>query len=196
MLPVRVTISEEIADLKTRKRPDLVGMTLILAQLARQVTTLQPGFEVRSGEVASESEPSAAPTDWMGRLVAWVDSLVEIRHEAGQPSEIEASIADVGETLQDNLKLARWAVLDRDAWQYNQLIAQSLRLFREFYDLDHAANNDFHDQLKQLEQTQLQAQKPDITGSLRELQKILSQRKNAPVESAPEPAAEEGAADA
>ncbi len=196
MLPVRVTISEEIADLKTRKRPDLVGMTLILAQLARQVPSLQPGFDVRTSEPATEAPAAAAPTDWMGRLVAWIDSLVEIRHEAGQPTEIEASIADVGETLQDNLKLARWAVLDRDAWQYNQLIAQSLRLFREFYDLDHAANNDFHDQLKQLEQTQLQAQKPDITGSLLQLQKILSQRKNAPVESAPEPAAEEGAADA
>ncbi|MDJ0779136.1 MAG: uroporphyrinogen-III C-methyltransferase [Gammaproteobacteria bacterium] len=198
MLPVRVSISEEIADLKTRRRPDLVGMTLVLAQLARQVPTLQPGFDVRTSQPDADADAPAPaePSDWMDRLVGWVDSLVEIRHEAGQPSEIEASIVDVGETLEDNLKLARWAVLDRDAWQYDQLIAQSLRLFREFYDLDHAANNDFHDQLKQLEQTRLHAQKPDITGSLRQLQKILSQRKNAPVETAPAPAVDEEASDA
>ena len=187
MLPVRVTISEEIADLKTRRRPDLVGMTLVLAQLARQVPTLQPGFDLRSNlpETPAAETPPKPSEDVLGKVIAWVDSLVEIRHEATRPSEIEASIVDVGATLQDNLKLARWAVLDRDAWQYNQLIAQSLRLFREFYDLDHAANADFHDQLKQLEQTQLRPQLPDITGSLLQLRQILSQRKNAPAEAAP-----------
>ena len=63
LLPVRVMISEEIADLKTRRRADLVGMTLMLAQLGRQVRGLQPGFAVRveqSSEV-SAIEPVADP---------------------------------------------------------------------------------------------------------------------------------------
>ena len=179
-------ISEEIADLKTRKRPDLVGMTLILAQLARQVRVLEPGFAVRVDATTSTPAELQAPQDWLDRLSAFIDSLVEVRHEAAEPSEIEASIADVGETLEDNLKLARWAVLDRDAHQYSQLIEQSLRLFREFYDLDNAANNDFLRQLQDLQKMQLKPEKPDINGSLRELQRILSQRENAPEPAAPQ----------
>ena len=184
LLPVRVMISEEIADLKTRHRPDLVGMTLTLARLARQVRFLQPGFAVRvetAPEPAAEAPPlTADPGTWLDRLEVFIDSLVEIRHEAAQPTEIEAAIVDVGQTLEDNLKLARWAVLERDASAYAELMDQSLRLFREFYDLDNAANADFMSQLQALQQTPLRPEIPDITGSLRELQRILSQREHAP----------------
>ena len=62
---------------------------------------------------------------------------------------------------------------------------------REFYDLDNAANNDFMRQLQDLQKTQLRPEKPDITASLRELQRILSQRENAPETAVPEPAAPE-----
>lgn len=190
LLPVRVMISEEIADLKTRKRPDLVGMTLILAQLARQVRTLQPGFAVRI-DAAPEAPVVKEPQNWLDKIDQFVDSLISVRYEDAAPTEIEANVINVSETLEDNLKLARWAVLDRDAYQYAQLIEQSLRLVREFYDLDNAANNDFMRQLQDLQKTQLRPEKPDITGSLRELQRILSQRENAPEPVAPE-AAEAG----
>jgi len=184
LLPVRVTISEEIAELKTRERPDLVGMTLVLAQLARQARTLQPGFAPRvdaSGEVTQGPPPAG----WRERVAAFIDSLVEVRHESKAPTEIEASVANVGETLEDDLKLARWAVLDRDARQYAELIDRSLRLLREYYDLDNAANHDFMTQLQTLQKMQLEPDKPDITGSLRQLQRILSQRENAPADGEP-----------
>ncbi|MDH3633073.1 MAG: uroporphyrinogen-III C-methyltransferase [Gammaproteobacteria bacterium] len=190
LLPVRVKISEEIADLKTRKRADLVGMTLILAQLRRQVRVLEPGFALRVDEPASPAPETPASQDWFDRFNAFIDSLVKVRNEATQPSEIEANIADVGETLEDNLKLARWAVLERDGRQYLRLIEQSLRLFREFYDLDNAANHDFMTQLQELQKMELKPEKPDITGSLRELLRILSQRENEPqpdATEAPEP---------
>lgn len=190
LLPVRVMISEEIADLKTRKRADLVGMTLILAQLRRQVRVLEPGFALRVDEPASKSLQVQASQDWFDRFNAFIDSLVKVRNEATQPTEIEANIADVSETLEDNLKLARWAVLERDGRQYQRLIEQSLRLFREFYDLDNTANNDFMTQLQELQKMELKPEKPDITGSLRELLRILSQRETAPqpaATQAPEP---------
>ena len=89
-------ISEEIADLKTRKRPDLVGMTLILAQLGRQVRVLVPGFAVRVDETAS-APPEAVPEDWLHRFTAFIDSLVQVRNESMEPSVIEANSADVSE---------------------------------------------------------------------------------------------------
>ena len=192
LLPVRVMISEEIAELKTRKRADLVGMTLILAQLGRQVRVLEPGFAIRVDEAAAAPEEIevALPEDWFDRFNAFINSLVEVRIEATEPSEIEASSADVGASLQDNLKLARWAVLERNARQYQMLIEQSLRLFRDFYDLDNAANNDFLTQLQDLQKMVLKPEKPDISGSLYELQRILSQRENAPP-TTPEPATTE-----
>ncbi len=60
LLPVRVLISEEIADLKTRTRPDLVGMTLFLSQLSQQTGTLKPGYQ--SGITAvSDTHPTLPP---------------------------------------------------------------------------------------------------------------------------------------
>jgi len=150
LLPVRVMISEEIADLKTRKRPDLVGMTLMLAQLGRQVRVLQPGFAIRIDETASPAVAEIAEDDWLGRFNAFLDSLVKVRKEATRPSEIEANVIDVAEALEDNLKLARWSVLERDASQYRLLLERSISLFREFYDLDNAANHDFMTQLQNL----------------------------------------------
>ena len=181
LLPVRVMVSEEIADLKTRKRPDLVGMTLMLAQLGRQVRVLHPGFAIRIDETAIPSaEETPVSDDWFDRFDAFIDSLVEVRQEATQPSEIEANVIDVAEALEDNLKLARWAVLERDERQYSLLLDRSISLFREFYDLDNAANYDFMTQLQNLQKMVINPEKPDITGSLRELQRILSQRENAP----------------
>jgi len=195
LLPVRVMVSEEIADLKTRKRPDLVGMTLMLAQLGRQVRVLHPGFAVRIDETATPvAEETIAPDDWLGRFNAFLDSLIKIRREATQPSEIEANVIDVGEALEDNLKLARWAVLERDARQYSLLLDRSISLFREFYDLDNAANHDFMTQLQNLQKMVINPDKPDITGSLRQLQRILSQRAIAPQPTAQQPAAQQPAA--
>ena len=180
LLPVRITISEEIAELKTRERPDLVGMTLTLARLARQARMLQPGFAPRIDESGAIQAPVQAPEDWRDRVLEFIDSLVEVRHEAVAPTEIEANIVNVGETLEDNLKLARWAVLDRDARQYARLIDSSLQLMSEFYDLDNAANHDFMSELQALRKMQLSPDKPDITTSLRQMQRILNQRENAP----------------
>jgi uroporphyrin-3 C-methyltransferase len=207
LLPVRVMISEEIADLKTRRRADLVGMTLILAQLGRQVRGLQPGFAVRVEQISEEpavessvgslAELGVDPQtlqDWFDRSSVFLDSLISIRKESAESTEVEANIVDVSEVLEDNLKLARWAILERDANQYQLLIDRSLRLFGEFYDLDNAANHDFMTQLQELQKMVIKPEKPDITGSLRELQRILSQRAVAPQPAATQPAATQPAA--
>ncbi len=182
LLPVRVRISEEIADLKTRVRPDLVGIALKLAELQRQVQVLTPGFPLRIDETASAPAETAPADDasWRERVSAFFNSLVEVRQEDVPPTPIEASVVNVGDAIADNLKLARWAVLERDNRQYRQLIADSVLLFREFYDLDNAANAEVLGDLERLAQTPLVAEKPDISGSLLELQRILAQREAEP----------------
>ena len=186
LIPVRVTISEEIADLRTRKRADLVGMTLILAQLSREALTLHPGFPYRADRSVDIPAQTDVPDEaneqtWLERIGTYMDSLVEIRHESLPPSHPEANIANVGQALSDNLKLARWSVLERDAFHYDMLLTRSVRLFREYYDPDDAANADFLQQLTDLQTRVLKPEKPDITGSLLQMQRILQQREADPV---------------
>lgn len=183
LLSVRVKISEEIAELKTRKRVDLVGITLALTELERRLMSLQPGFAVSVAEAAPEDAGTvekslleSSPTEVLDRLSRFVDSLVRVRYERTAPSATEATAIDVADSLRDWLKLARWAVLDRNESQYVQLLERAAQLFSGFYSQDKDENRDFLAELINLKSLGLTADKPDISGSLFLMRKILQQR--------------------
>jgi uncharacterized protein HemX len=56
----------------------------------------------------------------------------------------------------------------------------NVRLFKQYYDLDHAANHDFYTQLLELQKATVKPEKPDISGSLELLKHIMKKRENAP----------------
>ena len=183
LLPVRVKISEEIAELKTRKRVDLVGISLTLTEMERQLAVLKPGFAVAVPTEVAEETPAeekpwlqSSPTEVLDRLGRFVDSLVRVRYEDTAPSVTEANQMDVGESLRDWLKLARWAVLDRNEKQYVELLERAEQLFIGFYSQDKDENRDFLEQLSSLKTLGLTSDKPDISGSLFLMRKILQQR--------------------
>lgn len=185
LLPVRVQINDEVAQLKTRLRPDLVGMTLLVSRLSRQITYLKPGYQSRAEEPADVSTaPVAQPDDTRSydkRLVDFIKSLVTVK--TSQPKdekEIQTAIMDVSEKLEDNLKLTRWSLLERDAIQYQRLMQENLDLFEQYYDLKEAANADFHEALLQLHKSSIKPELPDISGSLRLLKQIQQKRENEP----------------
>jgi uroporphyrin-3 C-methyltransferase len=183
-LPVRVLISEEIAALKTRARPDLVGMTLLLSQLGQQIRQLKPGYQPASDmSIPSPENAPAAPAPEKSiedKVKSFFSNLVTLKHNKTQPTTTEALIINIEEIMEGNLKLTRWTLLERDDFQYRQLMQENIRLFKKYYNLDDAANNDFYTQLLQLQKSPLKPQKPAIDGSLQLLKNILSQRENAP----------------
>ena len=190
LLPVRVKISDEIAELKTRKRIDLVGITLTLTELRRQLASLEPGFTVALPVTTSEDSEldekpllESSPQEALDRLSRFIDSLVRVRYETTPPSSTEATAIDVAETLRDWLKLARWAVLDRNEKQYLQLVERAEQLFTGFYSQERDENRDFLAQLTELRELGLTAEKPDISGSLFLMRKILQQRAELAAES-------------
>lgn len=192
LLPVRVQISEEIASLKTRTRPDLVGMTLQLARLERQIGTLKPGYQSGNG-VESEQAPEQAPTpqqdtrSYEQKALDFVKSLVTVKRSSpSAQARVETAILDVTEKLEDNLKLTRWTVLERDATQYRRLMEENVALFEEYYDLDNAANADFHAELVELKQSPIKPDLPDISGSLQMLREIIKRREESPLPAQPE----------
>lgn len=188
LLPVRVRINDEIAALKTRKRPDLVGMTLLISRLGIQVRVLKPEYVSQTEQV---DEAPATRLDfetlqklpWDQRIQAVASSLVNIRHsepESAQPEPVK--IIDVKEKLEDNLKLLRWTVLEREAARYETLLEGTIALFNEHYDLKEAANVDFHESLLYLQKSSLKAELPDISGSLRLLREIQQRQQNTPLQ--------------
>lgn len=190
MLPVRARISDEIAALKTRSRPDLVGMTLLLSQLNKQLRALKPGFAPRveatpASEVTPEAVATPAPVEQRidKRIIAFLKSLVSVKRTDSSASSAAASTGmpiDLEDSLEDNLKLTRWAVLERDDYQYQRLMRDNVELFKQYYDLDNAANHDFYTQLQQLQKATLKPELPDIGGSLELLKKIISRRQLGP----------------
>jgi len=183
LLPVRVQISDEIAGLKTRSRPDLVGMTLQLAQLSKQIRALRPGYEPRidtsTGDV--EIQPVDPSTlSFEERAMNFLTSLVKVNKSEALPTQIEPLAIDIEEILENNLKLTRWTVLERDAFQYKRLMDENISYFKQYYDLDNAANHDFYSQLLQLQKSQIKPEKPNISGSLEMLRHIISRRQLAP----------------
>jgi uroporphyrin-3 C-methyltransferase len=193
LLPVRVLISEEIADLKTRARPDLVGMTLLLSQLSQQIQTLKHGYQATITDTSTPTTVTElAPADATieEKVTSFFTSLVTVKRNAAKPTATntttKAFIVNIEETMESNLKLTRWTVLERDDYQYRQLMLENIRLFEQYYDLDDAANNDFYAQLLQLQKSVIKPTKPTISGSLQLLNNIISQRQNAPDAVAPE----------
>ena len=193
LLPVRVKISDEIAELKTRRRADLVGMTLKLSQLGQQIRALTPGFQPQIDTGANTGTDTLAvqgeDLSVEERVRTFLSSLVSVKRETDMaPTQTEALIINVGEKLEDNLKLTRWAVLERDAFQYQRLMKENIELFKQFYNLDDAANHDFYSQLQALQKAEIKPEKPDINGSLDMLRKIISKRDDAEQETSSEEA--------
>lgn len=184
LLTVRVQINEEVAQLKTRVRPDLVGMTLLVARLTRQIGSLKPGYQSQ----ISEPQKSATPKNdsiitarsWDQRVMNFLGSLVSVKTAEPRAQQLEQTLVlDVGDKLEDNLKLTRWSILERDAFQYQKLMQENVSLFKEYYDLEDAANADFYEALLQLQRSPIRPQLPDITGSLRLLKQLQQQREQA-----------------
>jgi uncharacterized protein HemX len=191
LLPVRVLINDEIAALKTRARPDLVGMTLLAGRLSRQINVLTPEYVIKSkapnikpSAPAASSDNPDLPLDQ--RVMNFLGSLVTIKKNDPQVSDKSevTQIIDVRQKLEDNLKLTRWTILERDASQFDQLMVENVQLFSDYYDLKNAANADFYDALLQLQKSSLKAVFPDISGSLRLLKEIQQKRENTPQQEA------------
>ncbi len=181
LLPVRVKISDEIAELKTRRRADLVGMTLKLSQLGQQIRGLKPGFQPQIDTAVNQATDTPteqnAEVDVEQRVRTFLSSLVRINPDTDiAPTNTEALIINVSEKLEDNIKLTRWAVLERNAVQYKRLMSENIAVFKDFYNLDDAANHDFYSQLQALQKSEIKPEKPDINGSLDMLRKIISKR--------------------
>lgn len=191
-LRIRVIISKEIGVLKSRQRPDIAGMHLTINRLLRQAVSLKPGFHQPMLEVEStadssgadsESESEAETSDWAGdwqrQFEHWARNLVNVQKQ-GLETEAEQTesvpMYRASEDLQQQLRLAQWALLERDQSRFQQLLGAALQILHEHYDQKRAEVADFSAELKQLQQLPLKAELPDISKSLQSLRQLIASR--------------------
>ncbi len=184
LLPVRVAISDERVLLQTRKRPDLVGIVLSLSRISKQIPLLDlsPNRQKNNPVVLdTRLETAAINSDapWQDQIVQFVKSLYKVEPLKKSLDSPVINIIDAMNTLEETLKLAKWAVLERDQQQYQQLMQQSRDVFQRYFDENNNYHREINTELKRLSNLEIRPELPDISTSLELLKGIMSKKEHA-----------------
>jgi len=183
LLPVRVAISDERVLLQARSRPDLVGIVLSLSRMIKQIPLLDLSANTkkinqqdRASSFGADQVDSNAP--WQDQVVQFVKGLVKVEPIKKSISIPAVNLISALDTLEEKLKLAKWAVLERDQNQYHQLIKQSGELFKRYFDVNNNYHAEINAELERLLSLEIRPELPDISGSLIVLKNMMIKREN------------------
>ncbi|WP_455216940.1 uroporphyrinogen-III C-methyltransferase [Kaarinaea lacus] len=180
LLDVRKAIADELNLLRGISEPDLTGMALTLASLAKEVEKMPLIFKERV-DLATGNKQRAKPESWREIPAAmWeeIKGLVVIRrHE--QPTEPLLS-PDEAWFLHQNLRLkmeqAQLALLRRDTSLFRKNLEEANVWIQTFFDADSPVVSNARTTLDSLAGVELKLNLPDVSGSLRVLRRLISQR--------------------
>ena len=170
LIGLRKVINEDIERLKALPYVDMVGMSLQLDALTRQVDGLPLEAERRTR--AAQAPAAPAPGGPFGQFFAdvWheVKQLVQVRRvDDSRPELLAPSQAYF---LRENLKLrllsARLALLQRDEADYHADLAAAQSWLRQYFDTSDPNARRALDALAQLAASAIRVDLPDITASL------------------------------
>ena len=183
LLPVRVAISNERTDLQTRSRPDLVGMVLSLSRLIQQtpylqLTTLNKAEPKAMKPAETANNEPLTFDNWQQQLQGFVSSLVKVETLKPEDKPQAVNVKDVLQVAEERLKLAKWAVLDRNQQQFKALLQQVQDMLQPYYDASNTAHVAFFQHLKELSKQEIKPQLPDISQSLLLLKRAMIQQQH------------------
>lgn len=181
-LPVRKSIATEIAELQSRVRPDLTGMVLTLTSLVHQIPQLK--IKIQSASEAQKKMPTDSNNavdwsqvtldNWQSEMTQWAKGLISVKRQKSTQTFDQTTSINIHETLDENLKLAKWAVLERNQAQFESLMGQNIDLFQQYFDLDDPYHQEILQSMSALSKQTVQPELPDITKSLIQLKKIIA----------------------
>lgn len=179
---VRRAIADELAALDVMEKPDIAGVTLTLASLARVVESLPLARTAVSGAPAAESfnaEQGGAQRAWAAVKSA-VSGLVRVT-----PPEQEklALLTPDGESfLRNNIALqlqsARLALLRGEQVVFEQTLDDAAALLDDYFDTDSAQVASARETLSEIRGNVLSTSVPDISASLRLLRQYRTLAEN------------------
>lgn len=180
LMSVRKAIANELNLLRSISEPDLTGMALSLSSLANEVEKMPLIFKERV-DLATGEEQKAKPESWREIPAAmWeeIKGLVVIRRHT-QPTEPLLPPTEawfLHQNLRLKLEQAQLALLRRDTALFRKNIEEASVWIQTFFDGDSAAVKNATTTLDSLAKVELKLNIPDVSGSLRELRRLLTQR--------------------
>ena len=179
---VRRALSDELAALDAMSKPDIEGLTLTLASLARVVETLPLAGDERedSGSAATETGESGAGRAWDSMKNA-MSGLVRVT----PPDQAKFSklSPDAEYFLRNNiamqLQAARLALLRGEQSIFEQTLDDTSALLGEYFDDDSAPVMSARETIAEIRGTEFTVSKPDISESLRLLREFRARTGNA-----------------
>lgn len=180
LLSVRKAIASELNLLRSISEPDLTGMALSLSSLANEVENMPLIFKERVDQATGEKQ-KARPENWREIPAAmWeeIKGLVVIRRHQ-QPTEPLLPPTEawfLHQNLRLKLEQAQLALLRRETTLFRKNLEEANVWIQTFFDNDSAVVNNTTQTLDSLAKVELKLDIPDVSGSLRELRRLLLQR--------------------
>lgn len=180
LLNVRKAIADELNMLRGISEPDITGMALRLSSLANEIEKLPLIYKERV-DLATGKTQIPKPESWREVPAAmWkeIKNLVVIRRHQ-QPTEplippVEAWF--LHQNLRLKLEQAQLALLRRDTALFRENLEEARTWIQTFFDEDSAAVKSAITTLDTQAKVELKLDIPDVSGSLRELRRLLTQR--------------------
>lgn len=177
---VRKAIANELNLLRGISDPDLTGMSLSLGSLASEVDKFPLLFKERVDQATGLTQ-KARPESWRDIPAAmWeeIKGLVVIRRHQ-QPTEPLLPPEEawfLHQNLRLKLEQAQLSLLRQDTRLFRNNLEDARTWIQTFFDADSAAVKNAVSTLDNLSRVELKPDIPDVSGSLRELRRVLAQR--------------------
>ena len=184
---VRQSIANEIAQLQAAPTIDIAGL-LAKLDAAQQLTTHLPTknlFTLAQTNPTEEAtnKASSAWREQVQNSIKLLKKLVLIRHhdEAIKPLPAPGSETLLRETIFLNLQEAQWAVIQHNNEVYKLSLTQTINTVKRAFDQSSTDTQALLKQLQQLQETQLDANKPTAGESLLLLNQVIESQKNSKI---------------
>jgi len=180
LVPVRSVVLEEIQELKSVEQPDVEGIALTLASVAKQVNALPLRMHDDEDYFKEEIKMKEGEGWRVGASNVWrsmkgtLDRLVEVRDAT--PSDVPLlSIEDESllyRNLEIQLQSARLASLKADTANYQTSIDSAITLMETYFDAEQQSVKAAIDSVSSIRDKNLQPKLPDISTSLKMLRAL------------------------
>ena len=171
LIPLRKIINKEIERLKAVPYVDTVAISVRLDNLLSKVDSLPLAMDVRPHSIPSEAGEQAAQSAWLkfAREI-WQDMKQMVRIQNTAKQEIPLLAPDQLFFLRENLKLrllsARLALLLHDETSFKSDINAAQGWLTRYYDNNSEATKAALASLRQLQESRVSIELPDISASL------------------------------
>ncbi|MBL1276076.1 MAG: uroporphyrinogen-III C-methyltransferase [Ectothiorhodospiraceae bacterium] len=180
LLTVRKKIASELTALRAMPNVDIPGLAVQIGSLAETVDEL-PLLDKKRVALVVEKNAESSPLDWQDIPAAvWNDvkSLVKVRRHQ-QPTEPLLPPKQAWflyQNLQLKLEQARLAVLKENTALFSQSLNEVSIWLSGYFESESAAVISMQAMVKKLSIIDLRPEVPDVSGSLRELRRVMNDR--------------------